>query len=601
MSDCNLYNLRYLSAIGKTYLRYVFLKGDLKRYMILIGLMMVFSCVMMSYARSDKVSIDPAGRFRSISSMSEQQLYDKARQFEKEKNIDSMLIYYNVLYSRYNTDLDTPARKLCAMAQLASATEYYNQFNYSKAMELLLECRRVSEANGFADILADVYRFIGNIYSSHGDFDRGRMFYERSFELSDSIGILSLRLKSLNNLIGVCAFNGSKEDARRYFELLRQTPSHEPIYTYDVYMDGGLIEAGDGKIQKAAANYRRAADWAERKSLGVKYSGAAWSCLAQLYRDVGRTDSALYYLHLNERRAREAGQNDLLAETLRDLTAIYNDIGNPVRARKYQEEYLRLWDEIFNQREFNALKNADFMYELDKSVGTITMLNAQKAQKDLQIKSQVRMLWTLFITTLVVLGLMFVIYRQKRRLWRAYNDLFAKNTANQENEKFYLRRLQELQTQISELQSARYECGDVSEEQTASITSQINLPNCLQQKLERDIMEIMNRTEILCDPDFSINKLTEMVDSNTTYVSRMVNEIYGKNFRTVLNECRIKESMKRLADNVRYGNYTIRAIAESVGYKSQSNFIAVFTRFAGMKPSVYQKMARQHKELSIDF
>ena len=47
------------------------------------------------------------------------------------------------------------------------------------------------------------------------------------------------------------------------------------------------------------------------------------------------------------------------------------------------------------------------------------------------------------------------------------------------------------------------------------------------------------------------------------------------------------------ADNDRYGHYTIKAISESVGYKSQANFINIFTRLTGMKPSIYQKISRE--------
>ena len=42
-----------------------------------------------------------------------------------------------------------------------------------------------------------------------------------------------------------------------------------------------------------------------------------------------------------------------------------------------------------------------------------------------------------------------------------------------------------------------------------------------------------------------------------------------------------------------YGGYTIKAISESVGYKSQANFISVFTKVTWMKPSIYQKLSKE--------
>ncbi len=56
--------------------------------------------------------------------------------------------------------------------------------------------------------------------------------------------------------------------------------------------------------------------------------------------------------------------------------------------------------------------------------------------------------------------------------------------------------------------------------------------------------------------------------------------------------------MRRLSDIEHYGGYTIKAISESVGYKSQANFISVFTKIAGMKPSIYQNISKEKRNIS---
>lgn len=95
-----------------------------------------------------------------------------------------------------------------------------------------------------------------------------------------------------------------------------------------------------------------------------------------------------------------------------------------------------------------------------------------------------------------------------------------------------------------------------------------------------------------CNPDFSLSMLAQAVDSNTTYVSQAINTSYNKNFRTILNEHRVKEAMKRMKDIATYGNYSIQGISESVGFKSASNFIAAFKKTTGMTPSLYQKLSK---------
>ena len=87
--------------------------------------------------------------------------------------------------------------------------------------------------------------------------------------------------------------------------------------------------------------------------------------------------------------------------------------------------------------------------------------------------------------------------------------------------------------------------------------------------------------------------LAGLVESNSRYVSQVINDTYGKNFRAYLNEYRIREARLRLMDTAAYGHYTIKAIAESVGYKSHTNFINIFKDITGITPSIYQRIAKE--------
>ena len=71
--------------------------------------------------------------------------------------------------------------------------------------------------------------------------------------------------------------------------------------------------------------------------------------------------------------------------------------------------------------------------------------------------------------------------------------------------------------------------------------------------------------DLICDPDFSINALAEATGVNSRYLSHIRN----------------------------YGNLTIQAIAESVGYRSQSGFVQLFKKATGFTPSMFQKMAKE--------
>jgi len=528
---------------------------------------------------SGAVSAGARTDYGNISRMSPAELERRATGYRASGQLDSVLLYCNVLAKRYSPELSAAERAICARAMVTGAGIYYERFDYGKAMEMLLRGAQICEREGFHPDLAEAYRLTGNIYSTHSDYERARVFYRKSLRIADSIGDKSLRLKALSNLIGANALDGNLHEARRYYGLLKANRMDSPLYVYDLKINGGLIAAVDHDVPRAAENFRQAAAYASANRLESRYVGAAYSLMADVYRQAGMVDSALHYLHINEATARRLRQDDLLAETLQNLAELYALSGGNAAAQKYRDEYLDISAKIFDRREFISLKNAEFMHELSKSEETIDALNRQKAESALQLTAQRRQLAVVSVGLVLVVGLFVVIYRQKRGLSKAYADLFEKNMASLEAERNYRRRLQEVQ-----------------EARTEAVPQGAAMDEALRETLQQKISSVLEQTDVICDPEFSANQLARMAGSNSTYVSRVVNEMYGKNFRTVLNECRVRESMRRLADADAYGNYTIKAIAESVGYKSQSNFIAAFKKYTGITPSLYSKMANKRNQ-----
>ena len=121
------------------------------------------------------------------------------------------------------------------------------------------------------------------------------------------------------------------------------------------------------------------------------------------------------------------------------------------------------------------------------------------------------------------------------------------------------------------------------------------IPKEQREELLGRIYKVIEQPDFYCDPDCSIDRLAAAIDSNARYVSEVINKEYGMNFRSFINKYRVKEAMRRLEDVEHYGHLTIKAIAESVGYKSQATFISVFTKETGLKPSLYQQLARRRQ------
>ena len=110
-------------------------------------------------------------------------------------------------------------------------------------------------------------------------------------------------------------------------------------------------------------------------------------------------------------------------------------------------------------------------------------------------------------------------------------------------------------------------------------------------ELQERIKNVFDDIPTVCRSDFSLTTLCETVGSNTTYVSKAIRLAYGKPFSAIVNEIRVAEACRRFAapDSEKY---TVEAVGQELGFKSRSNFTAVFKKITGLSPSEFKKFTR---------
>lgn len=90
------------------------------------------------------------------------------------------------------------------------------------------------------------------------------------------------------------------------------------------------------------------------------------------------------------------------------------------------------------------------------------------------------------------------------------------------------------------------------------------------------------------DPDYSAKDLAKELNTNTRYLSAVVNSRFGMNYSCLLNEYRIKDASHMLADK-RYGDKNVEEISAMVGFSNRQSFYAAFYRNMGETPNSYRK------------
>lgn len=493
---------------------------------------------------------------------------------------------------------------------LQAGDKFYDQRLYTASMKSYLDGLRIAEHQGYSELTARFYNGMGNLYSTQGDYQMGLYFYRKALSSSRKTGQKTLQNAVLNNLVGASCFVGQADSGMVFLQQMEANVEHNSGYRYNILMGRGLVAKSQDQPAAAASYYIQARQYAIRAGMDSSFVDNTNSCLAQLYMDTHRLDSAILLLKKNEEWARRTNHDEFLAETMHLLAQAYDAQGDATRASACRMEYANLMEKLHYSDELNAMKNTQYIYDANKNASTINLLTQQQIFNSQQIRTQARWLLALAIALALIIVLFIIVSAQKRQLHHAYNRLYdrsqlflaspiqAKEAPQAANKGDHLEAHQggNLESNQGDKQrdDQRDGQGDDQEEKAQEAAPRSLILTTEQRAaLLADIGRVMGKVEEFCSTDFSIDRLAQLVGSNPRYVSEAINEGYGKNFRSFLNDYRIKEAMQRLADNDRYGHYTIKAISESVGYKSQANFINIFTRLTGMKPSIYQKISRE--------
>ncbi len=104
------------------------------------------------------------------------------------------------------------------------------------------------------------------------------------------------------------------------------------------------------------------------------------------------------------------------------------------------------------------------------------------------------------------------------------------------------------------------------------------------EKIKEELLEVIENEKPYLDQNLNIFTLAKRLNTNSKYLSQVINHEFDKSFVHFINEYRVEEAKKVLLSN---NNYTIEAQSQMVGFKSKSAFNSAFKRHTGKTPSVF--------------
>ena len=243
------------------------------------------------------------------------------------------------------------------------------------------------------------------------------------------------------------------------------------------------------------------------------------------------------------------------------LADCYKETGDLKRANYYFEKYINSTSEF--DRIKSDLKASTKAQEIEKFKSELKTLETEKD------KNQTYLNYLFLAASIIILGLLFVLlhfYRNKRKNETKFEELLEKMKDSSED------KLNIIDTK-----------DEVLEEKNST-----DVPEEIKQQILIGLKKLEEKEYYLKQECNSYN-VAKKINTNTSYLSKVINSHYGKNFNTYINDLRINYTIVRLKNDVIFRSYSIQSIAEEVGYKSADSFTKYFKKDTGLNPSFYIK------------
>lgn len=564
------------------------------RTLLLVLLMLLPSCAGARVLAKDYLHI-----VKKTSDASIDYIMKKAEHYLNAGHSDTALVYYMVACNRMNDKLSDKDKQQCAMAYLKKGNYADALSAYFSGLRIYNDCKAKHEGGRF-------YNNIANIYCVFGDYAKGLSYYKKGYEFCHKYGDKANAYKILANMTKVNIIKGNTSSARKYYKMSEKVKNpSDKGNCYTSIFNLGFILMSEKNYREAINTYNELLDYAVENKMNPRCLCSAYEQLYKNYMSIGDRDSTLKYMHLCESTAVKHGILHVYLDVLVKYADFYDSVSNYKAASRYRARYQHEKDSIFDTNKFDAVKNEQTLYEMDKYDKYIASLNAREKERLQTISRQRLTIAGVTVVTAVIGVLLLLVYRQKGKIDKSYNDLFVINRDFVKQQEFTRQRMLELSNRLknseAELAALRAsqehsdgagEAPDTAVATTADDADGKNKTLAISEDMRRKqldaVIDVMENSTEFCSSDFSLARLASLVGSNSKYVSLVINDTFHKTFKNYVNDYRIRLACLRMADTGTYGSYTLNAIAESVGFKSYTTFVELFRKVVGITPSMYK-------------
>lgn len=494
---------------------------------------------------------------------------DKAKD---EKNAKELIAAYRKLMFRaelneaklYGDSLVNVAKETndnlnIAISYQTISTYYYSQKDYRASLNACLTAENHILKTDDLYTLYKIRNSIGRIKYHIGEIQEALDIYleaEKYYSTQTGINNLYGQLNSIF-FISKCYMEMNQWDLSNQYTLkginLLKAEKPELFWqSYFSFLQG--ISAYEKKDFKVAKEKLKFAIPTFEKEIDDLNLGTIYLYLGKIEWDQNHHDKAIpYFLKVNDLFEEKNQINKTLREAYTYLIEYYEKDKNLEQQLKFTNQLIKV-DNYLNG-EYRILSN-----RLRTDFDLRALLDAKK-NLEKQIENQANQNWIWILGSIAIIGLFCGGYF----VWS--NRKQQKNTVS--NEAILNEPIQEIVPE-------------------ATTPESININENIIEDLLAKLTKFEKQKQYL-KTTISQKGLAEEWETNTSYLSKVINTYKEKNFKQYINDLRIDYAIEALKTNANLRSYKIDALADQFGFSNARSFTDAFMARTGIKLTTYIK------------
>lgn len=497
----------------------------------------------------------------------------------------------------------------------------------SEALTLLHDAWEIARSIGNDSIGASVENARGIYYAMYqnNSFQAQRYFF-RSLDLATKANYESMKIRVYGNLL---VLSGSSNDlsgfqyAQKIYQYGLKHNDYEQTFMGVYYMASYYRSKGDLRrarefIGKAVELYKRY-PYSDIASVYILYS--------QVEQDAGNLEESRRLAKEGVSLAKKYNQMGLLPDAYLQMAIVYNKAARYEESNRSAQQVIDISSKVslsnkvidshkLMARNFMALGNKDeavaHLLSANEGMDTLARANMDRLMRERSILDSIqnkerqvelhrvkmegqRKLNTLLMVIVgVLVALLAVIIYYVRARNKLIKRIVAQSVWAVGRQNSYMVRVAELEKKLKEKEAATAPVESAvpkdSEAETPDMKSSGLLTDdgARMQELYDRICNLMEEKRLYAEPQLNRERVAALLNTNRTYLSKVIKEKSGMTYLQFVNSYRINEAVRILSDPDKL-DFPLKQIWSDLGFSSPTTFYKQFQDAVGITPSVYRR------------